>query len=220
MIRLPDARRDGAIVYFALPALRFPELSKSIGTLVINDARLTLSDNGPWLIVMDEVSTFAGPQILNLINQDRGFGARVVLAGQSFADLERSVASGGDSFASQLLASINTLIVHQVNSPADAELAAEYAGTTEKIEVTAQVVEHTATGLGSARNTREFIVSPDDFKELGTAEAFSISKKSGKRTKMASRLSRIATIDLSTPVAKTAPTRSQPMEAAAKDRPK
>lgn len=187
VIRLPDARRDGAVVYFALPALRFPELSKAIGTLVINDARLTLSENGPWLIVMDEISTFAGPQMLTLVNQGRGFGARVVLAGQSFADLERSVASGGDSFASQLLASINSLIVHQLNSPSDAELAAEYAGTTEKMEVTAQVVEQTATGVGSARSTREFIVSPDDFKELGTAEAFFISKKSGKRTKIASR---------------------------------
>jgi hypothetical protein len=204
VIRLTDARREGAVVYFALPALRFPELSKAIGTLVINDARLTLSENGPWLIVMDEISTFAGPQILNLINQGRGFGARVVLAGQSFADLERSVADGGESFASQLLASINSLIVHQLNSPADAELAAEYAGTTEKMEVTAQVVEQTATGVGSARSTREFIVSPDDFKELGTAEAFFISKKSGRRTKIASRLSRIAQVDLSAPAAKTA----------------
>lgn len=206
VIRLSDARREGALVYFALPALRFPELSKAIGTLVINDARLTLSENGPWLIVMDEISTFAGPQILNLINQGRGFGARVVLAGQSFADLSRSVASGGDSFASQLLASINSLIVHQLNSPADAELAAEYAGTTEKIEVTAQVVEQTATGVGSARSTREFNVSPDDFKELQTAEAFFISKKSGRRTKIASRLSRITQVNLTAPTAKMART--------------
>lgn len=55
VLRLAQARREGAVVYFALPALTFPDLSKAIGRLVINDARLTLSQSeGPWLIVLDE----------------------------------------------------------------------------------------------------------------------------------------------------------------------
>lgn len=192
VLRLAQARREGAIVYFALPALTFPDLSKAIGKLVINDARLTLSQSdGPWLIVLDEISTFVGQQVLHLVNQGRSFGARVVLAGQSFADLEASVTSGGAPFLSQVLASVNSLIVHQLNSPADAELAAQYAGTFQKVEITAQVVEQAATGVGSARSTREFQVRPDDFKELETAEAYLISKRLGNRIKISGRLSRI-----------------------------
>lgn len=190
VLQLDQARQEGAVAYFALPALTFPDLSKAIGKLVINDARNTLSrQEGPWLVVLDEISTFVGQQVLNLVNQGRSFGARVVLSGQSFADLDASVGDGGTPFLSQVLASVNTLVVHQLNSPADAELASQYSGTYQKVEVTAQVVEGVATGVGSARSSREFLVSPDDIKELGTAEAFLISKKSGVRTKISCRRS-------------------------------
>jgi type IV secretory pathway TraG/TraD family ATPase VirD4 len=192
VLQLSRARREGAVAYFALPALMYPDLSKAIGKLVINDARITLSQSeGPWLIVLDELSTFVGQQVLHLINQGRSFGARLVLSGQSFADLEASVVSGGAPFLNQILASVNTLIVHQLNSPADAELASQYAGTFQKIEVTAQVIEGVATGVGSARGSREFVVSPDDFKELALAEAYILSKKYGTRTKFSARLSKI-----------------------------
>ena len=194
VLQLDRARDEGAVAYFALPALTFPDLSKALGKLVINDARNTLSQrDGPWLIVLDEISTFVGQQVLNLVNQGRSYGARVVLSGQTLADLEASVMAGGAPFLNQVLASVNTLVVHQLNSPADAELAAQYSGTYQKVEVTAQVVEGVATGVGSARGSREFVVSPDDFKELGTAEAYLISKKSGGRLKISCRLSRIAT---------------------------
>jgi len=190
VLQLERAREEGAVAYFALPALTFPDLSKAIGKLVINDARNTLSQQeGPWLIVLDEISTFVGQQVLNLVNQGRSYGARVILSGQSFSDFEASVVAGGAPFLSQVLASVNTLVVHQLNSPADAELASQYAGTFQKVEVTAQVVEGVATGVGSARSSREFIVSPDDFKELGTGEAFLVSKKTGGRLKISCRLS-------------------------------
>lgn len=137
VLQLERAREEGAVAYFALPALTFPDLSKAIGKLVINDARNALSQReGPWLIVLDEISTFVGQQVLNLVNQGRSYGARVILSGQSFSDLEASVVAGGAPFLSQVLASVNTLVVHQLNSPADAELAAQYAGTFEKVEVT------------------------------------------------------------------------------------
>lgn len=197
VLQLDRARQEGAVAYFALPALTFPDLSKAIGKLVINDARNTLSqEEGPWLIVLDEISTFVGQQVLNLVNQGRSFGARIVLSGQSFADLEASVVAGGAPFLNQVLASVNTLVVHQLNSPDDAELVAQYAGTYQKVEVTAQVVEGVATGVGSARSSREFLVSPDDFKELGTAEAYLISKKNTGRLKIACRLSKISSEQL------------------------
>ncbi|MBE0580513.1 MAG: TraM recognition domain-containing protein [Devosia sp.] len=197
VLQLDRARDEGAVAYFALPALTFPDLSKALGKLVINDARNTLSQrDGPWLIVLDEISTFVGQQVLNLVNQGRSYGARVVLSGQSFADLEVSVLTGGTSFLNQVLASVNTLIVHQLNSPTNAELASQYSGTFQKVEVTAQVVEGVATGVGSARSSREFVVSPDDFKELKMAESYLISKKYGTKTKISGRLSRISQIKL------------------------
>ncbi len=179
VLRLADARENGGVAYFSLPALTFPGVSKDLGRLIINDLRLTLArKRTPWLIVLDEISAFAGPQMLGLVNQGRSYGARVVLAGQSFADVERSVTEQGPAFRNQILGSINTVIVHRLNSPDDAELGAQFAGTFLKAETTSQVVGGQPTGAGSVRMTREFSVAPDILKDLDFAEAVVISKSS------------------------------------------
>jgi len=189
VLTLPGARENGAFVYFALPALVYPDLSRGLGQLVINDIRLTLaSGHGPWLIVLDEISTYSGEQILSLINQGRGFDARVVLLGQSFADLETVDHVDGKAFRNQVLASVNTVIVHRVNSPDDAELASQIAGTYAKPELTAQTLGNQPTGAGSVRITREFNVGPDRFKKLKRGEAIVLSKFGQQVRKIKARL--------------------------------
>lgn len=189
VLKLSEARQIGAFAYFALPALVYPDLSKNLGQLIINDIRSTLaSAKGPWLIVLDELSTYSGEQVLSLVNQGRGFGARVVLLGQSFADLETVNHIDGKTFRNQILASVNTVIVHRLNSPDDAELAAQIAGTYAKPELTAQTVGSKPTGAGSVRMTREFLVGPDSFKNLERGEAFVLSKYGPHIRKIKARL--------------------------------
>jgi len=177
VLTLPEARGSGGFVYFSLPALAHGDFSKDLGQLVINDIRLTLAGGRePWLIVLDELSTYSGKQILSIVNQGRGFEGRVVLLGQSFADLESVEGIDGKAFRNQILASINTVIVHRLNSPDDAELAAQIAGTYAKPEMTAQTVGNKPTGAGSVRVTREFLVGPDRFKRLQRGHAIILSK--------------------------------------------
>lgn len=189
ILTLPEARNSGAFVYFALPALVYPDLSRGLGQLIINDIRLTLaSGRGPWLIVLDELSTYSGEMLLSLVNQGRGFDARVVLLGQSFADLEAVNHVDGKAFRNQILGSVNTVIVHRVNSPDDAELAAQIAGTYAKPELTAQTVGNKPTGAGSVRMTREFLIGPDRFKNLKRGQAFVLSKYGPHIRKIKARL--------------------------------
>lgn len=177
VLKLSEARQSGAFVYFSLPALIFPDLSQSLGRMIINDVRLTLATGkGPWLIVLEELSTYSCQQILALVNQGRSFGARVLLLGQSFADLEKAEDMDGKAFRNQILGSVNTAILHRLNSPDDAELAAQIAGTFLKPEVTAQTVGNQPTGAGSVRMTREFHVGPDRIKKLRKGEAVILSK--------------------------------------------
>ncbi|MBE7734631.1 type IV secretory system conjugative DNA transfer family protein [Devosia faecipullorum] len=177
VLTLSEARGYGAFAYFSLPALAHGDFSKDLGQLVINDIRLTLArGRESLLIVLDELSTYSGKQILSLVNQGRGFEARVVLLGQSFADLESVEGIDGKAFRNQILASINTVIVHRLNSPDDAELAAQIAGTYAKPEMTAQTVGNKPTGAGSVRMTREFLVGPDRFKRLQRGQAIILSK--------------------------------------------
>lgn len=192
VLNLRQAREEGAVVMVSLPPLRYEDAARSVGHLFISDLRATLTlSKKPWVIVLDELTSFSGPTVLNLVNQGRAYGARLVLGTQSFADLNRSVQSGGEAFADQILASVNSLVTHRLNSPNDAELAARITGTFLKEELTAQVVGQVETGVGSSRLTREFFVSPDDLKTSQTGEAYLVVKSSNRMVHLRARQSPI-----------------------------
>lgn len=173
---LGDAIQNNAVVYFALPALRFPSFSKVLGKLIINDIK-SVSDhhisNTPIFTVFDEFSVFAGDQVLNLINMGRGKGLHAVFGTQGIADLKRV----DPEFSNQVLNCVNTLLCHRLNDHESAEAVASWAGTKDALNLTAQISAEGSTGLGSVRRDREFVIHPDAIKQdLQPGEAFYISK--------------------------------------------
>ncbi|HSW69146.1 MAG TPA: type IV secretion system DNA-binding domain-containing protein [Gammaproteobacteria bacterium] len=173
---LLDVIEQDAVVYFALPALRFPSFSKVLGKLVINDLKAVIDRDHKKRIftVFDEFSVFAGEQVLNLVNMGRGKGVHAVFGTQGLADLDRVDVA----FKSQMLNCVNTLICHRLNDQQSAETVASWVGTTENFTVTAQLNSKEAnSGMGSVRVNKEFIVHPDAIKQkLLTGEVFYISK--------------------------------------------
>lgn len=90
---LSQVIQDNAVVYFALPALRFPSFSKVLGKLVINDLKAIIdrysNNNRRIFTVFDEFSVFAGDQVLNLVNMGRGKGVHAIFGTQGLGDLDR-----------------------------------------------------------------------------------------------------------------------------------
>lgn len=176
-VRLSSVLESGGVMFFALPALRYPSFSSLLGKLVINDIKATIERNAdcrPVFCIFDEFSIFAGEPVLNLINMGRGKGVHGILGTQGLDDLARA----GREFKGQVLNCINTLIVHRVNSPGDAEELSAWIGTRESIETTHQVDYRTGRAdKGSQRKTREYLVHPDEIKNgLAVGEAFVASK--------------------------------------------
>lgn len=177
VIDLQRAREEGALVYFCLPALQYPAQAAKLGKLIVNDIKYAATTSQhPWLIVLDEFSVFAGPQVLNLINMGRSQGLSAILSTQSLADIAQGAEKDGRSFTDQVIGSVNTFIIYRLNSAEDCELAASVAGTEEQVEFTAQTVSGTSTGAASARLARSFKVHPDTIKNLGVGEAIYINK--------------------------------------------
>ena len=168
--------RNNAVVYFALPALRFPSFSKVLGKLIINDIKAVVDreTSGKRIFtVFDEFSVFAGDQVLNLVNMGRGKGVHAIFGTQGISDLK----SVNKEFANQVLNCVNTIICHRVNDHDSAEAIAAWAGTRDMFDVTAQIGETGSTGMGSVRRNKEFIIHPDAIKQdLQSGEAFYISK--------------------------------------------
>lgn len=175
---LLDVIEQDAVVYFALPALRFPSFSKVLGKLVINDLKAVIDRDHRKRIftVFDEFSVFAGEQVLNLVNMGRGKGVHAIFGTQGLADLDRVDVA----FKSQMLNCVNTLICHRLNDQESAESVASWVGTKENFTVTAQLNSKDAdSGMGSVRVNKEFIIHPDAVKqELQAGETFYVTKVS------------------------------------------
>ena len=175
---LSEAIQQNAVVYFALPALRFPSFSKVLGKLVINDLKAVIDRNSSTsqrvFTVFDEFSVFAGEQVLNLVNMGRGKGVHAIFGTQGLADLDKV----DETFKSQVLNCVNTLICHRLNDQDSAESVANWVGTKDVFTVTAQInTMQGDAGMGSVRRNKEFIVHPDAIKQgLQVGEAFYISK--------------------------------------------
>jgi hypothetical protein len=192
ILNLKKAREERAIVYFCLPALLYPLLAANIGKVAINDLKyVTGTTKSPWTIIMDEFSVFAGDNVLYLLNQGRSYGLRVILAVQSFSDISRGVTSNGTAFKDQVLASINTYVIHRLNVAADREYIASLAGTNRSIGITSQTVGGKGTGAASTRHTKEFVMHPDEIRELMDYEAFVINCNTGTATQIKTRYSAI-----------------------------
>ena len=68
-VKLSEVINSGGVIYFALPALQYPELAPGLGKLVINDIKNTIYNcQQKVFIVFDEFSIFAGNQVLNILN--------------------------------------------------------------------------------------------------------------------------------------------------------
>jgi conjugal transfer pilus assembly protein TraD len=180
---LLDVIDQDGVVYFALPALRFPSFAKVLGKLVINDIKAVIDRQNnterPVFTVFDEFSVFAGEQVLNLVNMGRGKGVHAIFGTQGLADLDKVDVS----FKNQVLNCANTLICHRLNDQDSAETVSNWIGTEDSFTVTAQLnASQGDGGLGSVRRNKEFIVHPDAIKQgLQTGEAFYISKVRGFR---------------------------------------
>ncbi len=166
------------VVYFALPALRFPSFSKVLGRLVINDIKTVIDrgENKNIFAVFDEFSIFAGGQALNLANMGRGKGLHAIFGTQGVADLEVV----DKSFAAQILNCANTIICHRLNDKDGAETITGWVGTRDAFVVTAQISEDGGSSMGSVNRAKEFIIHPDDIKQnLQAGEAYYITKVDG-----------------------------------------
>src|SRR5262249_1200546 len=93
LFTLADVIAQNGIVYFALPALKFPTFSKVLGKLVMNDLKAVIArdmeEQKKIFAVFDEFSVFAGEQSLNLVNMGREKGLHSIYGTQGLAEMEK-----------------------------------------------------------------------------------------------------------------------------------
>lgn len=110
---------------------------------------------------------------------------------QSLADLDQKIGKNPQLFVDQVMDCCNVYVVHRMNTGSSSETLSESIGTKDSVEITSQLGDIGATGTGSAKLVREFIVHPDQIKKLETGELFVNDKPKGTVARALSRYSKI-----------------------------
>lgn len=190
-IDIYTALKQNAVILFILNPLLYPETSQLMGRLILIDSKQAVSrffnQNTKRIFYMfDEISSYASPSLIDIVNKSRSANITCILATQSLSDLDYSV---NEACKEQIIENVNNYLIMRQNSAVNAEHWANIIGTRAAIDVTYQLKENgyfstSDTGLGSARRVREYLYHPDEIKTLSTGSAIYISKDSNYHTKI------------------------------------
>lgn len=180
-VDITTALQEKAIILFILNPLIYPEISPAFGRLVLIDSKKAISQrfqNGNrTFFLFDEINVYASKTLINIVNKSRSANVTCVLATQSLSDL---ASAEDENFTQQIIENCNNYLVLRQNSAINAENWANILGTRQTMDVTYQLqqkgLDVTQTGLGSARNVREFLYHPDDIKKLQTGNGIFLSR--------------------------------------------
>ena len=162
-IDIYTAMKERATILIVLNPLIYPELSPLIGKMVLIDCKKAVSklftaNLGRSFFIFDEISVYASAALIDLVNKSRSANVTCILATQSLSDL---ASAEDEHFKEQIIENCNNYILLRQNSAVNSENWANIFGTREDIAVTHQLKSEDGftvdTGLGSARDVREYI---------------------------------------------------------------
>ena len=177
-----NALRQNAIIIFILNPLIYPEISQAFGRLILIDSKKAISklfqnNYQRTFFIFDEINVYASKTLIDLVNKSRSANVTCVLATQSLSDL---ASAEDENFTQQIIENCNNYLILRQNSAVNSENWANILGTRPTMDVTYQLQQKgfdtIQTGLGSARNVREFLYHPDDIKKLQTGKGIFLSR--------------------------------------------
>ena len=177
-VQLPRALRAGAIVLWRTWVEDLPDEAEAITALALADivaAAKELRGATEWLVLLDEFGSVmegnASRGALGVLGRARSSGGQAIVVTQSAADIP--TATGDESLRESLTDNFSAFVVHRQTSPESREWVSKLLGTRELWQSTDRTggAGRHAEGAGSRRRVREFLVRPDQLKNLGVGEA-------------------------------------------------
>lgn len=169
-------RRERRSIIFSISNLRFPDLCKMLGRVIVLDLQNHASDIfelpdcdkgpvSPMSVVIDELGTVATASFINLWNQCRGAKLSVMAAFQCLSDLD----TVPNSFKARVISNTNNFFIGSMKHPEDAELLSKMVGTNRTKKTTKRTQNDEELEDGSVRDAHEFVIPPDLLKGANTA---------------------------------------------------
>jgi hypothetical protein len=172
---------DTEATYILLDMIAYREEAASIGRYILEDIAHYVSrrksSERKLLILIDEVSALAIPNIANLAERLRSYGGPMLLSSQS----EQGIAKTPDE-RSRILGTAHTLILHTCNAP---EHLIERAGKHKQVRTGWSVLNEAGTGYATMQLQEEYLIPPDEVRRLQTGEVFLIANGQSQKARIA-----------------------------------
>ncbi len=179
------AMNERAVVYFDLQADSRPLLAQMLGGAIVQDLQSAISTLQarpvPTLVLIDEFSAIAAEHVARLFGRARSAGVCLVLGTQELSDLRLP---RHEQLLEQVLGNLTSLIAHRQVVPDSAELTARLAGTRGVWSTS-----WNRDGRTTRTRAREYLIGPDEVKNLARGHAAVIRLTGRTRVAVARMLS-------------------------------
>lgn len=171
--------QTGKISYLFMNSLKLKETAGIMGKIMLQDLMKAVGniydergvEKKPTTLIIDEFASFAMPDFGEFIEKARGAGIGIVVAYQSRKSLDHI----GSSLSIKVNENTGTKIVFHTQDSDDVEWFSSLIGTKKEIAETYQAENglfgDRRTGQKSVREVEEFIVHPNDLKNLTRGQA-------------------------------------------------
>ena len=176
-VTLPAAMAAGAVVLWKTHVEDIKEEAETITTLALADigaaARTLAARQRSGCCSLDEFGSVlqgrAGARAVALMQRARSSHGQVLVSTQSISDIPS--ATGNEHLLGALTDNFTGFVAHRQTSPESRDWLAKLFGTREIWQSTDRTSSGRADGVGSRRRAAEFLVRPDEFRQLRPGEA-------------------------------------------------
>ncbi|MEK6580491.1 MAG: TraM recognition domain-containing protein [Bdellovibrionota bacterium] len=175
------------MILISLPTLSYQAAGKALGKMLLQELAWAIGERQQGLerdftsVFLDEFSSFAYDEFVQILNKARSAGVAIHLSHQSMGDLW----SVSKEFGDIVNTNTNVKILLGLNDPEAADYFASHIGTrtTEKLTERAQDKgfwgkRMDKTGELSIREVEEYIIHPNNLKSLAPGEGVIVTRTS------------------------------------------
>ena len=176
-LKLTKVMDEKAVILFSLNSLENRNITEMMGRLIVKDINTAISsvDNKTKAYaIFDEHGAYISEDIESQLGMARSFQLRVITSTQNVSDYEKSKL--GDILMRKVAGNTNLKIIMRQIEVKNAEYLSQLIGTKETLDKTTSTdYEGRFKGQG-IKMVDEFVVNPNEIKDLKTGEAIVIKK--------------------------------------------
>ena len=174
-----EVMETGKVAYLFMNSLKLKDTASIMGKLMLQDLMKAVGNiyddrnaiKHPTTLIIDEFASFATPDFGEFIEKARGAGISIVIAYQSRKSLDHIE----DNLAIKVNENTANKIVFQVQDSEDVEWFCSLLGTKKTTKETYLAEDgifgDTKTGMKSVREVEEYVIHPNQIKNLKLGQA-------------------------------------------------